>query len=60
VSRDNLTISDVAAGGANFMLGVLQMTIVTGESITAEKWQKALDETLAFQQRMIERQGGAQ
>jgi hypothetical protein len=50
------TIQDVANGGANYMLGILQMTIAGGESITPEKWQEAIEETVAFQRRMIARQ----
>jgi len=59
VSKDSLTISDIETGAANYMLGFLQMTIVTGESITPDKWQKALEETVAFQHRMAALSGRA-
>lgn len=49
-----ITLSDVTVGAANYMLGYLEPTIAAGQSITPEKWQKALAETLAFQKRMIE------
>ncbi|WP_172411819.1 hypothetical protein [Arthrobacter globiformis] len=49
------TTQDVTTAGANYMLGYLQMTIAAGESITPEKWQEAIEETVAFQRRIIER-----
>lgn len=47
------TLSDVTVGAANYMLGYLQMTIAGGDSITPDRWQQAIDETVAFQTRMI-------
>jgi hypothetical protein len=47
------TISDVTNTGANYMLGILQMTIAGGESITPEKWQEAINEALSFQHRIL-------
>ncbi|XAS66554.1 hypothetical protein V3C33_13795 [Micrococcaceae bacterium Sec5.7] len=47
------TLSDVTVGAANYMLGYLQMAIAGGESITPDKWQQAIEETVAFQHRMI-------
>jgi hypothetical protein len=52
VKKDKLTISDVATGAANYMLGHLQMTIAGGESITPDQWQTAIEETVAFQRRL--------
>lgn len=51
------TLGDVTVGAANYMLGYLQMTIAGGESITPEKWQEAIDETVAFQHRLIKDAG---
>lgn len=52
MSTNNFTIGDVETGAANYMLGMLQMTVAGGDSITPEIWQKAIDETVAFQLRM--------
>lgn len=48
------TLKDVTVGAANYMLGYLQMTIDGGDGITPAKWQEAIEETVAFQTRMIE------
>lgn len=54
------TLSDVRLGAANYMLGYLQMTIAGGKSITPARWQQAIEETVAFQHRMITLEGLAE
>lgn len=49
-----LTIADVNTGTGNYMLGQLQMRISADGSITANAWQEAIDEAVAFQRQMTE------
>lgn len=58
MTTENLTISDVETGAANYMLGALQMTIAGNGSISPEQWQVAINDTVAFQRRMAGHSAG--
>jgi hypothetical protein len=52
-------LEDVTVGGANYMLGYLQMIIAAEGCISPQDWKKALDATLAFEKRMLKHGGAA-